>query len=113
MSPDDDDLDLFSYLPHARASDPETSHEAVPVHITAQALRILRSYWDGDALLDHQAYVMAGMGSARAKSQRCSDLRHLGLIERTGERALTPSGATGYLCRITDAGRKFLVGKAA
>jgi hypothetical protein len=108
MIPDEAWPDLFSYIPHARASDPDTSHEAVPVHITAQALRVLRAYQDGVALLDHDAYRRAGFGPNARDGQRCSDLRFHGLIERTGERDFTPSGKRGYLCRITPAGRAYL-----
>jgi|SRR4051812_18780999 hypothetical protein len=106
-----DGPDLFDWA-HARASDPLTSHEAVPVNITAQALRILRAYYEHDrAILDNDAYRLAGLESSRAKSQRCSDLRKVGFIERTGERGQTPSGHSGYLCRITPEGRAFLTGR--
>jgi len=101
------DDDLFSYA-HARDSDPDTSHEAVPVNLSDQAYRVLRAYRTGLALLDNDAYRLAGMEDSRAKSQRCSDLRHAGLIERTGERGQTPSGKSGHLCRITPAGQAYL-----
>ncbi len=102
-------FDLFEST-HARASDPATSHEAAAtINITAQALRILRSYHNGTALLDYDAYCLAGFPPNARDGQRCSDLRHAGFIERTGERAETPSGKSGYLCRITSAGRHFLV----
>lgn len=100
-------VDLFDWA-HARASDPDTSHEAVPVKITEQALIILRSYRNGVPLLDVQAYRFAGFPEHACDGQRCSDLRKAGLIERTGDRARTPSGKAGYLCRITEAGRRFL-----
>jgi len=103
----DDDDDLFS---HARRSDPATSHEAVPKNISAQALRVLWGYRDGDAILDHAAYTRVGMDktSSRLAHQRCSDLRRAGHIERTGERGRTPSGKAGYLCRITPTGLDYL-----
>jgi hypothetical protein len=100
--------DLFSYYPHARGDDPDTSHEAVPVNITAQALRVLYAYRDDDAMLDHTAYRLVGLGVSRFTHQRCSDLRAANLIERTGERGRTPSGKAGYLCRITQAGHDYL-----
>jgi hypothetical protein len=105
----DDDLDLFGYE-HARRSDPPTSHEAVPKNITAQALRILLSYRTGRPLLDVDAYELAGFSPTARDGQRCSDLRYSGFIRRTGERAKTPSGKSGYLCQITLAGLAYLEG---
>jgi len=99
--------DLFDDW-HARRTDPDTSFEAIPKDVTAQALRILRSYRTGEWLLDVQAYEHAGFGPTARDGQRCSDLRHAGYIERTGERARTPSGKSGYLCRITPAGLAYL-----
>lgn len=100
--------DLFD-SPHARISDPLTSHEAAAsIDITTQAMRILRAYADGQALLDVEAYRRAGFPPHACDGQRCSDLRRLGLIARTGDRARTPSGKSGYLCRITEAGMKSL-----
>jgi hypothetical protein len=99
---------LFSYRPHARSSDPSTSHEAIPENITAQALRVLRSYRTRRPLLDVDAYELAGYGPNARDGQRCGDLRRYGLIRRTGERATTPSGKKGHLCQITEAGLAFL-----
>jgi hypothetical protein len=104
---DDDWSDLFGY--HARRSDPDTSHEAAAsIDVTQQARRILRSYRDGQAILDIDAYRRAGFPPHACDGQRCSDLRQLGMIERTGERGTTPSGKSGYLCRITRAGLAYL-----
>lgn len=106
--PDEPDWpDLFTWR-HARAGDPSTSHEAIPKNITAQALRILHAYRTGRPLLDVDAYELAGYGPNARDGQRCSDLRQCGLIQRTGERATTPSGKKGHLCRITPAGLAFL-----
>ena len=103
----DDVPDLFTGW-HARGSDPDTSHEAIPKHITAQALRILRSYRTGRPLLDVDAYELAGFGPTARDGQRCSDLRSVGFIRCTGERAKTPSGKAGNLCMITTAGLAYL-----
>jgi hypothetical protein len=97
----DDDDDLFSY--HARSSDPDTSHEAVPHNISQQAWRVLHAYRSGLALLDEHAYELVGMDG----HQRCSDLRRWKFIERCG-RGRTAKGKAGYLCRITPAGHAFL-----
>jgi hypothetical protein len=92
---------------HARSTDPDTSHMAVPANITEQALQVLQAYRGGAEILDHQAYRYAGLGVNRLANQRCSDLRRAGLIERT-TKALTPSGNWGWRCRITPAGLDYL-----
>lgn len=89
---------------HARASDPDTSFEAVPDNISEQAMKVLASYYHHrKPMLDWVAYALAHMGERRLANQRCSDLRRYGFIERCG-RGVTPSGNSGYLCRITQAG---------
>ena len=103
---DDDDADLFDYA-HARPSDPATSHEAVPVNLSEQAWRVLQAYKCDRPLLDHDASRLVGHDC----HQRCSDLRAVGFIERTGERAMTPSRKAGYVCRITPAGWSYLRGR--
>jgi hypothetical protein len=91
--------------PHARKSDPDTSHDAAAsINITEQALIILRAYQDGRPLLDVDAYRRAGFPPHACDGQRCSDLRRAGFIERTGAKGETPSGKSAYLCRITQAG---------
>jgi len=105
----DDQPDLFAPNPHARRSDPDTSYEAIEsIDVTAQAIRILRSYRNGDFLLDHDAYQRAGFPPNARDGQRCSDLRAAGYIERTGARGTTPSGKSGHLCCITAAGLAYL-----
>ena len=94
--------------PHARPTDPDTSHRAVPVNITDQAWKILQVYKSGRELLDHDAYELAGYGPNARDGQRCSDLREAGLIARTGNRGITPSGKAGHLCRITEDGKNYI-----
>ena len=93
--------------PHARPTDPDTSHRAVP-DISAQAWRVLQAYKTGREMLDHEAYALVGMGEKRFTHQRCSDLREAGLIARTGAKGITPSGKPAHLCRITLEGRYFI-----
>lgn len=94
---------------HARRGDPSTSHQAAAqVNVSDQARRVLFAYASGQALLDVEAYRRAGYTSASGLHQRCSDLRQAGLIERTGQKAQTPSGRLGYLCRITEVGLIYL-----
>lgn len=93
----------------ARRGDPDTSHMAAEgVNVGKQARRILGAYVDGDALLDVEAYERAGYPMTNNRGQRCSDLRHAELIERTGTKRKTPNGALAHECRITDAGRAYL-----
>lgn len=95
---------------HARNTDPDTSHEAASsINISAQALRVLVSYYLVPVpLLDHTAYDYAGFPPHARDGQRCSDLRHAGLIEPTGAKAKTPSNRLGRLCAITDVGRRHI-----
>lgn len=96
--------------PHARDTDPDTSHEAAEsTDITAQCLQVLKAYVSiGRPITDHDAYRFAGIQGAR---QRCADLRHAGLIERTGARGMTPSGKAGYLCTYTGKAIDYLISK--
>ena len=93
---------------HARNTDPDTSHAAIPDNVTAQGLIVLRAYRGGALLTDHDAYRLAGFGPNARDGQRCSDLRREGYIERSGLRGITPSGKSGHLCRITISGRDYL-----
>ena len=88
---------------HARNTDPDTSHLAVPLNVTEQSLFVLRAYKTGLHLLDEEAYARVGWKG----HQRCTDLRRLKFIERCG-RKNTPFGKAAYLCRITPAGLTYL-----
>src|SRR5262245_60195074 len=88
---------------HSRLTDPDTSYMPIPEKLTEQALKVLRSYQGGVALLDIEAYARARM----VGHQRCSDLRRAKFIERCGRR-LMPSRKAAYTCRITQAGVAFL-----
>ncbi len=95
--------DLFDY-PHARTDDVDTSHEAVPVNLTKQARAVLFAYSDGKHWIDEDAYARVGL----VGHQRCSDLRREGLIERTGVKGRTKAGKKSHICRITEAGLKYI-----
>lgn len=90
--------------PHARNTDPATSHEAVPGNITDQMFLALRAYRGGNSMTDHDACRICN----RDIHQRCSDLRMIGFIVPTGERGITPYGKSAQKCRITEAGRMFI-----
>jgi hypothetical protein len=94
-----------------RGGDPDTSFTAAAsVDVSASALKVLRIYGRPtvDTILDYDAYQLAFTNLASGIGARCADLRRNGLIERTGEKAKTPSGRAGYLCRITEKGRAYL-----
>jgi hypothetical protein len=74
----------------------------------SHAARVLRAYLTGRALIDHDAYRLAGFPTGRTSHQRCSDLRDLGLIERTPQRGLTPTGHSAWKSTITAAGVRCL-----
>ena len=111
MTKDDED----ERKPHARRTDPDTSHEAVPSPrvMHRQSIQLLReAYGPADRpLLDHEAYdrsVYKNLPKMRGKGhQRCSDLRAAGFIAVV-DRARMPSGKSGRRCVITAAGRAFL-----
>ena len=107
----DDDPDLFGDKPHARRSDPNTSHlAAASVRMTAQCIQILKVYATTQyPITDHNAYQLAGFDPKDHARQRCSDLRQKGLIVRTGDCGITPSGKSAKKCQITDAGREWLM----
>lgn len=94
-------------MSHARSTDPDTSHAAIPRNLSRQARRVLRVYRNGSELLDHDAYLLAGFEPCNRNGQRCSDLRKRDYIERT-DKALTPSNKFGYRCRITEVGEIYL-----
>jgi hypothetical protein len=104
----DDEPPFFSFkssYTHARASDPDTSHEAVPARLAEHAFIMLGAYRNGNPLIDLEAFAIVGERAAR---QRCSDLRKWKLIERTGHKGVTPCGKSAHLCKITDLGLLYL-----
>lgn len=91
--------------PHARRTDPDTSHTAVPKKLGKQAIKILWSYADGSVLLPYQAYERAGFenGIRNNRGQRVSDLYQHDYIERV-ERRLSQNGNPAWAHRITAKG---------
>jgi hypothetical protein len=101
--------DLSGPNEHARRYDPDTSKEtARRIKLHAQMMVVLKSYRTGRALIDHDAYRLAGFPPGRTSHQRCSDLRAKGCIERVG-RGITPSRHSAYTCKITSAGMRLLL----
>ena len=89
----------FDDLPLFRATDPDTSRNAVPRR-GSQAMSILSLYLHGD-LTDEQAVEVSGFVGGW---KRCSDLRRLGYIRDTGDRRTTQGGCKAMVCAITPAG---------
>ena len=90
----------FDDLPLFRATDPDTSRNAVPRR-GSQAMTILALYGNIGGLTDEQAVEISGLVGGW---KRCSDLRRLGFITDTGERRKTLGGCQAMVCRITPAG---------
>ena len=90
----------FDDLPLFRATDPDTSRNAVPRR-GSQAMTILALYDNIGGLTDEQAVEISGLVGGW---KRCSDLRRLGFITDTGERRKTLGGCQAMVCRITPAG---------
>ena len=103
-----DQIDLFGFEGPRRHEPDSEKDTARRIDLWTQYVRVLRAYATGRELVDHDAYRLAGFPAGRTSHQRCSDLRTLGLIERTGDRGRTPSGHSGFLCRITERGTRFL-----
>ncbi len=89
----------FDDLPLFRATDPDTSRNAVPRR-GSQAMTILRLFEYSD-LTDEQAVELTGLVGGW---KRCSDLRRLGFIKDTGDRQITQGGCQAMVCAITPAG---------
>jgi hypothetical protein len=103
---------MFDDLPLFRSTDPETSkqgaQDVLPRRGSQQAL-ILAVYRNRQ-LTDEEAGYLSGL-ALRPKCcywKRCSELRHKGLIEWTGETRLGTSGSAMKICTLTQAGAELL-----
>ena len=93
----------YTDLPLFRATDPDTSRNAVPRR-GSQAMQILALYANRD-LTDEKAVELSGLNGGW---KRCSDLRRLGLIAFAGYYGKTESGCNAMVCSITMAGMEAL-----
>jgi hypothetical protein len=105
-------LDLFTRWledePHARATDPSTSHAADRANRPkreSQAVKLLRAYAEWGAMTDEEAARKAGIVGGW---KRCSDLRNAKAIVATGELRQTSMGVQAQVCVITGLGREML-----
>lgn len=101
---------LFDQPGLARTSDPVTSHQAAalyPIHRGSDRYRLLAAYAELGPSTDEQVGIHEGIRRV-ADTRRASELRRSGLIEPTGAKRPTATGAKAMVCRITPAGREAL-----
>lgn len=101
---------LFDDVPGARTDDPATSHAAadsVTMRSGSARARLLAVYADSahwGGLTDEEAATGAGLSARSCWWKRCSELRHLGLIEATGDTRATTVGQQAQVCAVTRSG---------
>ena len=85
--------------PHARATDPDTSHEAAEKLTPKMEMkrRLLAAFADGRHLTAEEAAQLAGYRPEHGAWKRVSDLISAGLLEDTGKRRV---GRSGRLQRV-------------
>ena len=105
-------LDLFTRWledePHARATDPATSHGADHANRPkreSQAVKLLRANAEWGPMTDEEAARKAGIVGGW---KRCSDLRNAKAIVATGDLRQTSMGVAAQVCAITELGRETL-----
>jgi hypothetical protein len=103
---------MFDDLPLFRNDDPETSkqggRDVTPRRGSQQAL--LLAVYRNRQLTDEEAGYLSGL-ALRPKCcywKRCSELRHKGLIEWTGETRDSTAGSAMKVCTLTQAGAELL-----
>lgn len=111
--PDPHQRDLFSLVavkprPATRAGDPDTSRDAATMAANVRAsdrrLVLLAHFDHPEGLTDFQLAEVVGRQQTSAGKRR-GELRDAELVEATGERRTTPSGARAIVWRLTPAGR--------
>ena len=109
-----DQQQMFDDLrePHtlARATDPDTSHQAATMRRGTQRWRMLDAFrhFDGEPVAWDRAAKHAGIHAQSSPWTRCSELSLAGLIRTEGvTKSYLGADATAYV--ITDEGRQLLV----
>ena len=99
-----DQQQLFDQLrePHqlARASDPDTSHQAAALRRGTQRWRMLSAFkqMQGVPTTWDRAADIAGIAAQSSPWSRCTDLCHAGFLEAVGQApSKTGSAATTYV----------------
>jgi hypothetical protein len=106
---------MFDDLPLFRSTDPATSrqgaHDVLPRRDSQQG-QLLRVYGENRiyGLTDEQAGNLSGLAQKPKCCywKRCSELRQKGLIEDTGQEALSSAGSSMMVCRLTAKGAELL-----
>lgn len=98
------DLETAAQLPHARNSDPATSHTPLDAHrVRSMMLDLLDAYATGPKTADEAARA-AGFTADDGAWKRVSDLHALGLIRNTGQTRIGDHGREQQIRVITPAG---------
>jgi hypothetical protein len=110
---------MFDDLPLFRSTDPATSRQGaqdVLPRRDSQQGQLLRVYGENRiyGLTDEQAGNLSGLAQKPKCCywKRCSELRQKGLIEDTGQEALSSAGSSMMVCRLTAKGAELLQGWA-
>jgi hypothetical protein len=110
---------MFDDLPLFRSTDPATSRQGaqdVLPRRDSQQGQLLRVYGENRiyGLTDEQAGDLSGLAQKPKCCywKRCSELRQKGLIEDTGQEALSSAGSSMMVCRLTAKGAELLQGWA-
>jgi hypothetical protein len=110
---------MFDDLPLFRSTDPATSRQGaqdVLPRRDSQQGQLLRVYGENRiyGLTDEQAGNLSGLAQKPKCCywKRCSELRQKGLIEDTGNEALSSAGSSMMVCRLTAKGAELLQGWA-
>jgi hypothetical protein len=108
---------MFDDLPLFRSTDPATSRQGaqnVLPRRDSQQGQLLRVYGENRiyGLTDEQAGDLSGLAQKPKCCywKRCSELRQKGLIEDTGNEAMSSAGSSMMVCRLTAKGAELLQG---
>jgi hypothetical protein len=98
---------IYDALPHARTSDPETSHAAAASLSDKHTMlrTLLLTFAAHHSLTAEQACALAGYSPADGAWKRVSDLTRLGWVSPTGDATEGSSGRRQRLLEITEEGR--------
>ena len=106
---------MFDDLPLFRSTDPATSRKGaqdVLPRRDSQQGQLLRVYGTHriNGLTDEQAGELSGLAQKPKCCywKRCSELRQKGLIEDTGNEAMSSAGSPMMICRLTAKGAQLL-----
>ena len=108
--PLDGQLTVYDAIPHARTSDPATSHEsAARLADKHTMMRTLLLVFAGHtALSAERAAHLAGYGPEDGAWKRVSDLKRLGWVDPTGDTTLSSQGRRVALLAVSEKGRQQL-----